>query len=319
MKSSYIAVIAIAIVVIAGAGIYFALSNNGGLDADVVKDSVGVGDYAEFDMTLAGGSTEESVTTFGEFIELVFSLPDGAEEVGKETITYKGAAIECEKYMAEGPFGMTTYWVKDGAVYKTETNPDSGLTFKTTLDDTSLDLTTPKQEISKDSFVKSSFSIIVDTPETKLDMVRAYTHTITGYDPDTESYSETVDTKVTGTGFMKLTVVAVSGDELTTEGADDSITKERFYSLLDFEHFKEYLKECGTVAEGQKIDKGTVKTFNGDRKIIQQEFKITGEDGKVHTLTVKYGEKGALYAVTDPEVSEFVLLTIKSTSMFQKA
>ncbi len=322
MKTSYIAVIAIVIVAVAGVGVYFAFFNNGGsdgLDVDVVKDTVVAGDYVEYDMSVSGVKTSEEDIYALEFIGQVFSLPEGATPAGTEKITYKGVTIECEKYVYESDLVSMTYLAKYGAVYKIISDLD-GLLSTSTLDDTSLDLTTPEQEISKGSFIKMTNTAVVKMMGTEINLATTSTITITGYDSEEDTYSAKLDIKMTGTGVLKLKVTSVSGDNLIIEGMDAPVPKSTFYSILDVEKFREYAKTMGTVVEGQKIDKGTVKVFDGDRKITQQEIKVISEDEGTMSLNVEYGQKGALYVVSVPQdENTYAILTLKGTSMFQKA
>ncbi|MBQ7621404.1 MAG: hypothetical protein IJV02_03220, partial [Candidatus Methanomethylophilaceae archaeon] len=175
-----------------------------------------------------------------------------------------------------------------------------GLLSTSTLDDTSLDLTTPEQEISKGSFIKMTNTAVVKMMGTEINLATTSTITITGYDSEEDTYSAKLDTKMTGTGVLKLKVTSVSGDNLIIEGMDAPVPKSTFYSILDVEKFREYAKTMGTVVEGQKIDKGTVKVFDGDRKITQQELTVLAEDGK-QVMNVEYGDKGALYVISMPQ------------------
>ncbi len=212
-----------------------------------------------------------------------------------------------------------TYLAKYGAVYKTISDLD-GLLSTSTLDDTSLDLTTPEQEISKGSFIKMTNTAVVKMMGTEINLATTSTITITGYDSEEDTYSAKLDIKMTGTGVLKLKVTSVSGDNLIIEGMDAPVPKSTFYSILDVEKFREYAKTMGTVVEGQKIDKGTVKVFDGDRKITQQEIKVISEDEGTMSLNVEYGQKGALYVVSVPQdENTYAILTLKGTSMFQKA
>lgn len=320
MKTSYIAVIAVVVVAIVGVGVYFAFFNNGGgndaLDVDVVKNTVVVGDYVEYEAIASGKSSSEGEIDDEEFIATVFSLPDGVTVVGTESITYKGQTIVCEKYSYE-LFGSALYWAKDGAVYKAETTLGE-MKIVSALVDTSLDLTTPEQEIGKDSFIKISMTVSANVMMVKIDLISTTTTTITGFDSASELYKTKVDVDITGSGDTKLTVTAVSGDEITIDGADEPITKEQFYSLLDIEKYKEYIKKQGTVVEGQKIDKGTVKTCTGDRKVTEQQFKITSDE-QSQSINVRYGDKGAIYSFETIQENMTATLTLKGTSMYEKA
>lgn len=321
MKTSYIAVIAIVIVAVAGVGVYFAFFNNGGsdgLDVDVVKDTVVAGDYVEYDMSVSGVTTLENETSAENFINMVYALPEGATLAGTEKYTYKGLTIDCEKYTYEDMLGSYTYLAKYNAVYKITSDLDGFLT-TATLEDTSLDLSTPEQEVSKGSFIKMKSSSVVPMMGTKVQLDTITTNTITDYDSEYDIYSTKIEMKISGTGVLKLKVTSVSGDNLIIEGMEAPIPKSTFYSILDVEKFKEYASSMGKISEGQKINKGTVKVFDGDRKITQQELTVLAEDGK-QVMNVEYGDKGALYVISMPQdENTYAILTLKGTSMFQKA
>jgi len=317
MKTSYIAVIAIVIVAVAGVGVYFAFFNNEGgsnLDVDVVKTTVAVDDYTQFgaEMTQKMEKTEEQ--TLEEFISYLY-MPSESKLVGTEVIVFNGERITCNVY-------------QDDLVNKWWNEPETGVTYKLNifgaemvLSQTNLDLskTVEEQQAVKGSFITWKTVMTMPTSSMTFELVGTTTNTVTAVNEDVLTVSE--KSEAAGKFDMKLTVTAIDGDNLEINDGEDEMTKTEFFGKIDLESYKQMLKEQGVkYVMGEVVDSRTIKTPFGERHVVTQEFTIFGEDDDKVTYEITYGDKGVIYSVSHGSSETLELtLTLKASSLITKA
>ncbi|MBR2254223.1 MAG: hypothetical protein IJ856_00135 [Candidatus Methanomethylophilaceae archaeon] len=315
MKTSYIAVIAIVIVAVAGVGVYFAFFNNGGsdsLDVDVVKTTVAVEDYSQLDIEATMEQEGTVQETVDEFLYTLY-MSSESEPIGTEEIIFNGARITCNVY--QDSFG-DKWW----------NHPETGVTYKismfgmmeSVLSKTNLDLskTVEEQEVVKETTVTWTTKMSMPTAAGVVEIVGTSTSTVTAVDGD----ELTVVSKSVASGKAdeKLVVTAVDGDDLEIND-DQTMTKTEFFAIINLESYKQMLKDQGVkYVESQKIDAGTITTSFGKRHAVTQEF-IVGEDDQKKTYEITYGDKGVIYSISEKSTGGKITITLKASSLVTKA
>ncbi len=321
MKPAYIAIIAVAIIAIAGVGVYFALSNGSGddkLDIDKRKGDIVVGDYIAFNMSANSQSESESEASAYGLLTSTIYYDYGGEKTGTDTITYKGKSVECDIYEVT-LLGTRTYWVDPATMIIYKSEADIGTQTSSILEDTNLDLslTLEEQELVKGSFISFKFSMKANITGVAIDLAGTRSFTVTSI-VDEETVNCKYASDLSGKVDMKQTVVAIDGDELTLDSSEEKVTKDQFRAFVSFDNFKKYLQTMGTVVEGQKKPMGVMDVATGKRNITEQNLEL--DDGESKTsYTFQYGDKGILYSIKYGEDTSGTVIIIKGSSLIVKA
>ena len=319
MKPAYIAIIAVAVIAIAGVGIYFAISNGSSddkLDIDKLKDDIVVGDNISFEMSASSyNEYETEASAYNLLTSTIYYDYEGGEKIDTDTITYKGISVECDVYK----YVTTSFWVNPSTmiIYKSVTDSESQST--AILADTNLDLslTLEEQELMKGSFINFTYSFKNDITGVAIELSGSRSFTVTSVvDEETVNYKSVND--LSGKVDVKETVVAIDGDELTLDVSKEKVTKDQFRSFVSFDYFKKYLKTMGTVVEGEKKPMGVMDVATGKRNITEQDLELDDGDSKT-TYTFQYGDKGVLYSIKYGENTTGVVIIIKNSSLIVKA
>lgn len=321
MKPAYIAIIAVAVIAIAGVGIYFALSNGSNddkLDIDKLKDDIVVGDYIAFDMSVDSHSESESEATAYNLLTSTIYYDYGGEKAGTETITYKGKSVECDVYEYT-LLGTSKYWVDPATMIIYKSVADIGTHTESILEDTNLDLslTLEEQELVKGSFISFKFSMKTNITGVAIELAGTRSFTVTSIVDEETVICKSVN-DLSGNVDMKETVVAVNGDELTLDASEEKVTKDQFRTLVSFDYFKKYLQTMGTVVEGEKKPMGVKDVATGKRNITEQDLELDDEGSKT-SYTFQYGDKGVLYSIKYGQNTTGVVIIIKNSSLIVKA
>jgi hypothetical protein len=322
MKPAYIAIIAVAVIAIAGVGIYFAISNGSSddkLDIDKLKDDIVVGDNIALEMSVSVNNEREiEMSAYDMLTNSIYYALDGGEKVGTETLTFKGKAVECDIYEFT-ILGNNKYWVDPTTMIIYKNVSEVGSSISSVLADTNLDtsLTLEEQELVKGSFVSFNFSLDTTVTGVKIDLAGIRSFTVTSI-VDEETVNVKSANDLSGKADVKETVVAINGDELTLDASEEKVTKDQFRSFVSFDYFKKYLKTMGTVVEGEKKPMGVMDVATGKRNITEQDLELDNGDSKT-TYTFQYGDKGVLYSIKYGENTTGVVIIIKNSSLIVKA
>jgi len=309
MKTSVIAIIVVAIIAIAAVGVYFAFFNNQEkpLPVDeIVRDNVVVGDNIELEMDaiMTGSSVVTDVEASYMFFNLYYYV---GEKTGTETIRYEGASITCDvyEYVDEYMDGtVMKYYVSptSGVVFISETIVGGELATKTVLGETNVDLTLTEeeQEITIDTSIKYEGTMIGSfnglatmtlTGETLYTVKNLYT-------VETEEGTEThidiqVDSNMVGNVDADLEVIAVDGDEITIEGADEPLETDEFFSLISYSKYIKVLEDEYDVTYGDRTV-SKMATIYGEREVTTQHITVASENTE---LIFQFGNADVLYSV----------------------
>lgn len=304
MKSSYIAIIIVAIIAVAGVGAYFLLSNSGD---DNIRTDLKVGDYVEVEMSIHDSEpTVYEDLPVTEFLTgYLYRDTSMFEKTSTETIKFKGQDVVCDVYTNSYEAGNdSSMWVDQtsGVCYKmTVTSPL--VTGSIELTDTNLDVkkTIDEQIVVNGSFVKAKNTIIRDSEQTA---------TVSDCDGETCTVTDVVKTDSTKT--EKFVIKSIDGDKIMTE-AGIEFTKDTFLAFVSYEYAKKVLEKEHKVAYGEKYSE-TIDTAFGKRKVTVQEGTYQDHGFDKVTMTFYFDSNNVLYKTTQDDTQE---MTLKGTSLIK--
>ena len=304
MKSSYIAIIIVAIIAVAGVGAYFLLSNSGD---DNIRTDLKVGDYVEVEMSIHDSEqTVDEDLPVTEFLTgYLYRDTSMFEKTGTETIKFKGQDVVCDVYTYSYEAGNdSSMWVDQasGVCYKmTVTSPLA--TGSIELTDTNLDVkkTIDEQVVVNGSFVKAKNTIMRDSEQTA---------TVSDCDGETCTVTNVVKTDSTTT--EKFVIKSIDGDKIMTETGIE-FTKDTFLAFVSYEYAKKVLEKEHKVAYGEKYSE-TIDTAFGKKKVTVQEGTYQDHGFDKVTMTFYFDSNNVLYKVTQGDTQE---MTLKGTSLIK--
>ncbi len=304
MKSSYIAIIIVAIIAVAGVGAYFLLSNSGD---DNIRTDLKVGDYVEVEMSIHDSETTvDKDLPVTEFLTgCLYRDTSMFEKTSTETIKFKGQAVVCDVYTYSYEAGNnSSMWVDQtsGVCYKmTVTSPLA--TGSIELTDTNLDVkkTIDEQVVVNGSFVKAENTIIRDSEQT-----------VTVSDCDGETCTVTNVVKTDSTRTEKFVIKSIDGDKIMTETGIE-FTKDTFLAFVSYEYAKKVLEKEHKVAYGEKYPE-TIDTAFGKKKVTVQEGTYQDHGFDKVTMTFYFDSNNVLYKITQGDTQE---MTLKGTSLIK--
>ncbi|MBR4686443.1 MAG: hypothetical protein IKP04_07980 [Candidatus Methanomethylophilaceae archaeon] len=304
MKSSYIAIILVAIIAVAGVGAYFLLNNSG----DSIRTDLKVGDYIEVEISSHGKNTEVNddyeVASF--LANFLYVTTEGFEKTGTETIEYKGQNVVCDVYkQTSAEFGEFAMYIE----------PISGVKYKETFDktimgtgsvellDTNLDLTKTldEQVVTNGSFTKTK-STLGSNFETTI--------TVSNLDGDLCTITIVQDENMDMT--EKIVIKSIDGEKIKTESGME-FTKTQFLSFVSYEYEKKVLEKEHKVAYGEKYSE-TIDTAFGKKKVTVQEGTYQDHGFDKVTMTFYFDSNNVLYKTTQGDTQE---MTLKGTSLIK--
>ena len=301
MKSTYIAIIIVAIIAVAGVGVYFMTAGNSG--DDCIRTDLKVGDYVEFELSVHNTETEvhEDLPVEDFLTGYLYRDTSGFEKSGVETIKFKGQDIVCDIYKQtseEGEFAM--YVGQTSGVFFKMISKSTAMAGTLELVDTNLDVTKTidEQVVSNGSFVKAKNTILQDSEQTS---------TISDYDGETCTVTDVV--KIDSSRTNKFVIKSIDGDKIMTEIGIE-FTKDTFLAFVSYEYAKKILESQHKVAYGQEYSE-TIDTGFGKKKVTVQEITYQDEFVKV-TFTSYFGSNNVLYKATQNGTEE---MTLKDTSL----
>ena len=304
MKSSYIAIIIVAIIAVAGVGAYFLLSNSGD---DNIRTDLKVGDYVEVEMSIHDSEpTVYEDLPVTEFLTgYLYRDTSMFEKTGTETIKFKGQDVVCDVYTYSYEAGNDSFmWVDQtsGVCYKmTVTTPLE--TGSIELTDTNLDVkkTIDEQVVVNGSFVKAKNTFIRDSEQTA-----------TVSDCDGETCTVTNVVKIDSTKTEKFVIKSIDGDKIMTETGIE-LTKDTFLAYVSYEYAKKVLEKEHKVAYGEKYSE-TIDTAFGKKKVTVQEGTYQDHGFDKVTMTFYFDSNNVLYKATQGDTQE---MTLKGTSLIK--
>ncbi len=304
MKSSYIAIILVAIIAVAGVGAYFLLNNSG----DSIRTDLKVGDYIEVEISSHGKNTEVNddyeVASF--LANFLYVTTEGFEKTGTETIEYKGQNVVCDVYkQTSAEFGEFAMYIE----------PISGVKYKETFDktimgtgsvellDTNLDLTKTldEQVVTNGSFTKTK-STLGSNFETTI--------TVSNLDGDLCTITIVQDENMDMT--EKIVIKSIDGEKIKTESGME-FTKTQFLAFVSYEYEKKVLEKEHKVAYGEKYSE-TIDTAFGKKKVTVQEGTYQDHGFDKVTMTFYFDSNNVLYKTTQGDTQE---MTLKGTSLIK--
>lgn len=304
MKSSYIAIIIVAIIAVAGVGAYFLLSNSGD---DNIRTDLKVGDYVEVEMSIH--DSEQTVyedLPVTEFLTgYLYRDTSMFEKTGTETIKFKGQDVVCDVYKYSYEAGNdSSMWVDQasGVCYKmTVASPLA--TGSIELTDTNLDVkkTIDEQVVINGSFVKAKNTVMRDSEQTA---------TVSDCDGETCTVTNVVKTDSTKT--EKFVIKSIDGDKIMTETGIE-FTKDTFLAFVSYEYAKKVLEKEHKVAYGEKYSE-TIDTAFGKKKVTVQEGTYQDQGFDKVTMTFYFDSNNVLYKATQDDTQE---MTLKGTSLIK--
>ena len=304
MKSSYIAIIIVAIIAMAGVGTYFLLSNSGD---DNIRTDLKVGDYVEVEMSIHYSEpTVYEDLPVNEFLTgYLYRDTSMFEKTGTETIKFKRQDVVCDVYTYSYEAGNdSSMWVDQtsGVCYKmTVTSPLE--TGSIELTDTNLDVkkTIDEQVVVNGSFVKSKNTFIRDSEQTA---------TVSDCDGETCTVTNVVKADLTKT--EKFVIKSIDGDKIMTETGIE-LTKDTFLAFVSYEYAKKVLEKEHKVAYGEKYPE-TIDTAFGKKKVTVQEGTYQDHGFDKVTMTFYFDSNNVLYKTTQGDTQE---MTLKGTSLIK--
>ena len=304
MKSSYIAIIIVAIIAVAGVGAYFLLSNSGD---DNIRTDLKVGDYVEVEMSIhySEPTVYEDLPVTEFLTGYLYRDTSMFEKTGTETIKFKGQDVVCDVYTYSYEAGNdSSMWVDQtsGVCYKmTVTSPLA--TGSIELTDTNLDVkkTIDEQVVVNGSFVKAKNTIMRDSEQTA---------TVSDCDGETCTVTNVVKADLTKT--EKFVIKSIDGDKIMTETGIE-LTKDTFLAFVSYEYAKKVLEKEHKVAYGEKYSE-TIDTAFGKKKVTVQEGTYQDHGFDKVTMTFYFDSNNVLYKTTQGDTQE---MTLKGTSLIK--
>lgn len=301
MKSSYIAIILVAIIAVAGVGAYFLLNNSG----DSIRTDLKVGDYVEVEISIHDSepTVYEDLPVTDFLTGYLYRDTSMLEKTSTETIKFKGQDVVCDVYTYSEAGNGSSMWVDQasGVCYKM-TITSSLATGSIELTDTNLDVkkTIDEQVVVNGSFVKAKSTIMGD---------REQTVTVSDCDGETCTMTSVV---TDSTMTEKFVIKSIDGDKIMTETGIE-FTKDTFLAFVSYEYEKKVLEKEHKVAYGEKYSE-TIDTAFGKKKVTVQEGTYQDHGFDKVTMTFYFDSNNVLYKTTQGYTQE---MTLKGTSLIK--
>ncbi|MBE6519387.1 MAG: hypothetical protein E7Z70_07650 [Thermoplasmata archaeon] len=290
MKSSFIAIIVVVMLILVGMGAYFAYSSG---NPDDVSTDLKVGDSTTVETYYSGEVTKPHEAEVTDILEsYLYSNPISEGEItGTDTVEYKGTKVACDLYEAELEGSQYKAWVEpeSGIVYMWEMTNGNTLVVQQLLD-TSFDLTKTMEEqtVTNGSFVEYHMEDSTGATDR--------TYTVSEISEDsckiTSTYSVDVDEE------NEYTIAAIDGDTLTmTDGS--TMKKNDFIALVSHFAYEKYLKDSGLKPVYGEKQTEEIETAFGLKEVTVQDVVCTNESGEEYTIMMYYDDKGIIYKLEE--------------------
>jgi hypothetical protein len=290
MKSSYIALIVVVVLILVGMGAYFAYSAE---NPDDVRTDLKVGDSTTVEIYYSGEVTKTHEADITDILDsYLYANPASEGEItGTDTVEYKGTMVACDLYEAVVNGFQYKAWVEpvSGIVYLWEMLDEDTPIIQQLLD-TNFDLTKTieEQTVADGSFIKYHIDDIIGATDR--------TYTVSEITEDsckiTSTYSVDVDEE------NEYTIAAIDGDTLTmTDGS--TMKKNDFIALVSHFAYEKYLKDSGLKPVYGEKQTEEIETAFGLKEVTVQDVVCTNESGEEYTITMYYDDKGIIYKLEE--------------------
>ena len=290
MKSSYIALIVVVVLILVGMGAYFAYSAE---NPDDVRTDLKVGDSTTVEIYYSGEVTKTHEADITDILDsYLYANPASEGEItGTDTVEYKGTMVACDLYEAVVNGFQYKAWVEpvSGIVYLWEMLDEDTPIIQQLLD-TNFDLTKTieEQTVADGSFIKYHIDDIIGATDR--------TYTVSEITEDsckiTSTYSVDVDEE------NEYTIAAIDGDTLTmTNGS--TMKKNDFIALVSHFAYEKYLKDSGLKPVYGEKQTEEIETAFGLKEVTVQDVVCTNESGEEYTITMYYDDKGIIYKLEE--------------------
>jgi len=313
-KKAIIAIAAVAIIVVAGVCIFFALKGDDKkLGGTEVYSDIKVGDEIEVKLgySMNGEIVDtEHIEDFAEQFYVVDMTPTGQTE-----ITYNGTTYTCNIYTETDEDEVITYYAEETSCFilKVTIENESGEAGLKTLKETSFDVTKTPLEQDVDVGAKISFEIKEsrEVPgQGAVVMTGTESIEITAVDDVEFTCTYKTIQEASGESRQSKELASITGDVYMFVDDDEEYTKDEAMSIYAYPSAIAALKaQYGeqNVIMGKSTSK-TIDTSYGERKVTAQEVTVA----LIYQVdyTIYYGSEGVIYliesGVSMPGVGNFV-------------
>lgn len=316
-SKAIIAILAVIIIIAAGACVYFfVLNKDNGSDkgsTEEVRDLI-IGDTIDLDVSvsLVTDSEDEAST---DLISYYLYFEGEGEKIKTETIRYAGANVTCDVYEYDDlEMGDVLVWVDDNRVIYKKSLLNGDVEIDTmTLGETNIDLdkTVDEQVYKKDDFIKYKATTLMPTTIGTVSLEGNAELKILSVDSEEDSVSIKLTVSATGakTGQLKLTSINEDGYYIFNDNTHNAYPKDYANGLISFKALQDYYADSTPpMAYGEKWT-DTIKTSYGDRKVTVQDANIGGTD--ITSFRFYYNDNNVLYKIET--ISEMLGITMTTS------
>lgn len=309
MKSSFIAIIVVVMLILVGMGAYFAYSSG---NPDDVSTDLKVGDSTTVETYYSGEVTKPHEAEVTDILEsYLYSNPISEGEItGTDTVEYKGTMVACDLYEAVVNGFQYKAWVEpvSGIVYLWEMLDEDTPIIQQLLD-TNFDLTKTieEQTVADGSFIKYHIDDIIGATDR--------TYTVSEITEDS--------CKITSTYYVEAdiesvyTIESIDGDTLTmTDGT--TMTQVAFIALVSHFAYEKNLRDSGFKPVYGEKHTAEIETAFGTKEVTVQDVECTYESGVKSTITMYYDDKGIIYKLEEEsEGSPIITTDLKASTLIE--
>ena len=298
-KKAIIAIAAVAIIVVAGVCVFFALKGDDKkLGGTEVYSDIKVGD--EIDVMISQSMTSEITNTehIEDFAEQFYVVD--MEPVGQTEITYNGTTYTCNIYTMSDDGETITYYAEETSCFILKvTFEESGDEGYKMLKETTFDVT--KTPLEQDYVVGAKISFeakqIREVPgQGAVVMTGTETMEVTAVDDVESTCTYKTTQEASGKARQSKVLESITGDVYKFKDDDVEHTKDQAMSIYAYPSLVAALKASyGENVIMGKSSSETIDTSYGERKVTAQ--KITVEFGYQMDYTVYYGSEGVIYLI----------------------
>lgn len=300
-KNAIIAIAAVAIIVVAGVCVFFALKGDDKkLGGTEVYSDIKVGD--EIDIKIKQSMTSEITNTehIEDFAEHFYVVD--MEPVGQTEITYNGTTYTCNIYTMSDDGETFTYYAEETSCFilKVTIENESGDEAFKMLKETTFDVT--KTPLEQDYVVGAKISFeakeIREVPgQGAMVMTGTETMEVTAVDDVEFTCTYKTTEEASGEARQSMVLESITGDVYKFKDDDVEHTKDQAMSVYAYPSALAAMK-AQYGEENVKMGKSsseTIDTSYGERKVTAQKFTVTF--GYQMDYTVYYGSEGVIYLI----------------------
>ncbi len=311
-SKAIIAIAVVAILVVAGACVFF-LANNNSDDKDKDKvevyreiqegDKIGMGVSAMIDF--AGEPKEGNL---GEFMDRLYPSLEGFEAGEKAKVTINSKDYDCTIYTSNDLGIKTVMYVLDSEfVAKSLAYFGDEPTTQSAVTNTNLDPTKgADQEVVAGSYYVMTTTTEIEAGGDDMKMTGTIRYEMVSIDADTGIGEIKTSVNMTGSGNVNLEVESIADGKVKFKDAEGIATVNEAMGSYAYDRFIVFLEDDmdAEIAYGEKSSK-TMDTEYGKREVTSQEVRYTIEDTTT-TVTCLFGAKNVLYGAVSEQETEIL-------------